>query len=386
MAKRSTPLRGSATVRSPDHPAELGRSTLQELSALDAMATVAEAQEQVHQRFRSEPARKSAWRPPAPLPAKHEALRGQPLEPAEGSTRSMTAPPPALQRLSDLDDPALSEYPTLRAPFDAPPPAAALRESVPQRSLVLSGAPQEVALAADDPDRLPQGPVHAAPPLSWASPLKSGGPGDLRLVLQREPDSERAAAFRVLRHRIEQQNPDHMGTRVIALCAPRPRQGSTTAVANLALALCECDRARVCILEGNLRRPSLAQLFRFKPPMCLAERLERDRREPLEPWCVAELTPSLHVLAVREGAPRRPLVDGPAFAAAVEAMRRAGYRYVLVDGPEVLGIADMNLIEESVDEVLLVARGGQTTATDLRAAAAQLSGSKLRGVILLDAE
>jgi Mrp family chromosome partitioning ATPase len=152
------------------------------------------------------------------------------------------------------------------------------------------------------------------------------------------------------------------------------------------LALSECNRARVCLVEGNLRRPTLAALFGFKPPACLAERLQVDRDRPLEPWRVAELSPSLHVLAVRESTPHQALVDGPAFGAGIEAMRRAGYRHIVIDGPEVLGIADMNLIEETVDSVLLVARGGVTAATDLSVAAGQLAGKKLRGLVLLDAE
>lgn len=209
---------------------------------------------------------------------------------------------------------------------------------------------------------------------------------DPRLVLLAAPDSEQAAAFRVLRYRVEQEDRDPLRTTVLAVCAPRSGQGGTTTAANLALALAECNRARVCLMEGNLRRPALAGLFRFKPPLCLAQRLLTDRDRPLEPWSVAELTPSLHVLAMDEKSERRPLVDGPAFAAGVEALRRAGYRHVVVDGPEVLGIADMNLIEEVVDGVLLVARGGETTAADLQVAAGQLASKKLRGIVLLDGE
>jgi Mrp family chromosome partitioning ATPase len=208
---------------------------------------------------------------------------------------------------------------------------------------------------------------------------------DGRLVMLRAPDSPQAAAYRVLRHRIE-QTAEGYGTSVLAVCAPHPGQGATTAAANLALALSECNRARVCLVEGNLRRPALARLFGFKPPQCLAERMSRDRDQPMQPWCVAELLPGLHALAMAEDSPPRPLLDGPSFSAAVDAMRRSGYRHVIIDAPVVLGIADMNLIEEVVDGVLLVAQGGQTKASDLRLATAQIGGGKLRGIVLLDGD
>jgi Mrp family chromosome partitioning ATPase len=397
MARRNTPPRGSGPplYGGGGRPGDRGRPTVQELSALEVVVAVERAREQQRYRSRPEqPTRKEplyegpttpdmSSRPPAAettpeVPAvlrrhEHEPL---PREPSRALPRVEPLP-----RIAELG-PELSERPTLRVDMSdetlaevAPP-----REE-PGRSMVLSGAPRDLALFHDEEEERPrpQSSVRALP-------LRPGAEADLRLVMQREPDSPRAAAFRVLRYRIEQQEGDTLGTRVIALCAPRPGQGSTSAAANLALALAECDRARVCLLEGNLRRPALANLFRFKPPMCLADRLAQDRDEPLKPWCVAELSPSLHVMAVRETGPRRPLVDGPAFAAAVEAMRRAGYRYVIIDGPEVLGIADMNLIEENADDVLLVAKGATTTAADLKAASTQLSSRKLRGIVLLDSE
>lgn len=221
---------------------------------------------------------------------------------------------------------------------------------------------------------------------------------DARLVMLRAPDSPQAASYRVLRHRIEQAA-DGYGTSVLAVCAPHPGQGASTVAANLALALSECNRARVCLIEGNLRRPVLARLFGFRPPQCLADRMSRDRDQPMLPWCVAEVLPGLHALAMAEDAAPRPLLDGPSFSAAVNAMRRSGYRHVIIDAPAVLGIADMNLIEEVVDGVLLVAQGGQTRASDLRLATAQIgggggggggsgggSGGKMRGIVLLDGE
>ncbi|HEU5058503.1 MAG TPA: hypothetical protein VFU21_18350, partial [Kofleriaceae bacterium] len=89
-------------------------------------------------------------------------------------------------------------------------------------------------------------------------------PPDRRLVLVRDSDSPRAAAFRVLRHHLL----EHGQPKVVAVSSARDREGKTTTAVNLALALAECGRARVLLIDGNLRRPELAGLFRFVPPWC----------------------------------------------------------------------------------------------------------------------
>lgn len=375
-----------------------GRPTVQELQSLEVLEAMAQmertqkdlraAQTQQEMKPVAEPIQRV--RPPraVEVPLDYEAVpqpmgtggfSGRVVLPAEpGSTGPVMKGRPALNaspRVSAVPSPA-------GVPRGGAEPLSSARPGVvitsPPRGVLPALAGREMVVAEPAMGR-GTSPVRAYP-------LAFSEAADPRLVMLREPDSPRAAAYRVLRYRIEQAEQEGQPAVVLAVCAPRAGQGATTAAANLALALSECNRARVCLVEGNLRRPALAALFGFKPPACLGERLQIDRDRPLEPWRVAELSPSLHVLAVRESTPRQPLVDGPAFGAGIEAMRRAGYRHIVIDGPEVLGIADMNLVEEVADGVLLVARGGVTAATDLSIAAAQLAGKKLRGMVMLDGE
>src|SRR5262249_15229547 len=132
---------------------------------------------------------------------------------------------------------------------------------------------------------------------------------DKRLILIRNPDSACAASFRVMRHRLQERgNP-----RTVAVTSASKKEGKTTCAVNLALALGECGRARVLLVEANLRAPSLAPLFGFMPPECFSIQLSRHRDKPEGVWSVVEVnSPSLHVLAVSPVAGARPLVDGPA--------------------------------------------------------------------------
>ncbi|MCA1663412.1 MAG: hypothetical protein LC659_03940 [Myxococcales bacterium] len=180
------------------------------------------------------------------------------------------------------------------------------------------------------------GPPDASRTQVWVATHKPPDDPDARLILVREPDSARAASFRVLRHRLQERG----DPRVIAVTSAGRKEGKTTCAVNLALALGECGRARVLLVEANLRAPSLAPLFGFMPPECFTAQMARHKEKPLDAWSVVEVfSPYLHVLAVKpvDGGAGKPLLDGPGFSIAMEMLAQAGYDYVVVDTPPVLG-------------------------------------------------
>ena len=215
----------------------------------------------------------------------------------------------------------------------------------------------------------------------WVASHKISDDPDGRLIMVRAPDSPAAASFRVLRHRLAERG----DPRVIAVTSAGPKEGKTTCAVNLALALGECGRARVLLIEANLRAPSLAPLFGFMPPQCFSVQMQKHKEKPTEGWSVVEVVSEfLHVLAVEPSDRGRPLLDGPAFAIAIEMLSQAGYDYIVVDTPPVLGAADVNLIEDSADGVLFTAWARTTSSRTLRRAIEQLAPAKLLGVTLLD--
>jgi len=203
---------------------------------------------------------------------------------------------------------------------------------------------------------------------------------DRRLLMLEAPDSQAAAAFRVLRHRLVRNGEP----KVMLVTSPNVGEGKTTCALNLALALCEAGRARVLLLEANFRRPSLARILGFQPPACIIAQLEVYREHRVHFWHVAEtVVPWLHTAAVGSQAGPRPILDGPALAACIDDLRRCGYDHIVVDCPPVLGSADVNLVQETVDGALLVARTGVTRGRDLRKAVGQLGTGKLLGIAML---
>lgn len=204
---------------------------------------------------------------------------------------------------------------------------------------------------------------------------------DPRLSLVIDPDSDRSAAFRVLRHHLLEVGQPQ----VVVVSSPQPRDGKTTTAVNLALALAECGRAKVLLVETHLRKPQLAAVFRFVPPWCFAEQLAAHRHQPMMPWSLIEIPQLwLHVGAINPRVDKTQLLDGPAFAIAMERLRLAGYDHIIVDAPCVIGSADVNLMADAADAVVFALRARRSTIRDLRRAIEQLGASKIAGTVLVE--
>jgi Mrp family chromosome partitioning ATPase len=205
-------------------------------------------------------------------------------------------------------------------------------------------------------------------------------PLDPRLSLAIDPDSERSAAFRVLRHHLlEIGRPQ-----VVIVSSPMPGDGKTTTAINLALALAECGRAKTLLVETHVRRPQFTNIFKFVPPWCFAEQLAAHRHQPAMPWSMIDIPQLwLHVAAVNPRIAQTQLLDGPAFAIAMERLRLGGYDHIVVDAPPVLGSADVNLMADAADSVVFSLRARRSTTRDLRRAIDQLGDKKISGSVLL---
>ena len=60
-----------------------------------------------------------------------------------------------------------------------------------------------------------------------------------------------------------------------------------------------------------------------------------------------------------------------------------GYEHIVVDAPPVLGSADVNLMADAADAVILTLRARRSTTRDLRRAIEQLGAAKIAGTVLV---
>ncbi|MGK3996839.1 CpsD/CapB family tyrosine-protein kinase [Sorangium sp. So ce1024] len=237
---------------------------------------------------------------------------------------------------------------------------------------------------------------------------------DPKIVMVHAPYSPQADAYRTLRRKL----PSGAGT-TIAVTSASPGEGKTSCAINLALALRETVRGRILLVEANIRTPGIAKALRFDPPSCFTEQLQRHVSDRYAPWVVVEqaapapaaapgedvaeasdrsgpsairspearlsLQTPVHVLAVDPSKERPPMLDAVAFSAAIESLRRAGYSYIIIDTPPVLGSMDVNVIADSVSGVVMTSRVKKSTRKAIRQAIEQLRPAPILGVVLLDA-
>jgi len=309
------------------------------------------------------------WRSIPPLPQVREEMLARVLHISAAAGNAFPVPvakssnpglrvvhAPATVPLSMHDSPALS--------------ALSFQDEGPPVSDRLAGEVTMVQQAIE----LPETPLDVRP-------LKLPDELDPRLVMARDPYSIRADAYRALRHRLSSSG----DPRIIAVSSARRGEGKTTCAINLAIALREGARGRVLLCEANLRAPTVAATLGFTPPECFGIQLARHRRDPLEPWIAVEQIPPLHVMAVNPYANRAPLLDPVAFSIAMDRLRLAGYDYIVVDTPPVLGSADVNMIADSVDGVLLTAWARKSTGRGLRQAIDQIGSASVLGAVMMDA-
>lgn len=211
--------------------------------------------------------------------------------------------------------------------------------------------------------------------------LVLGARPDPRLIVHLAPDSPRAAAYRVLRHHLL----EHGRPQAVVVSSPHRSDGKTTAALNLALALSECGRARVLLIEANLRRPVLSGILGVVPPRCFTQEMAEHRANPLAPWTLVEIPQLwLHVAAIDPRSDHAMVLDGPAFATSLDRLRLAGYDHIVIDAPSVLGSADVNLIADAADAVVLALRCKRSTLRDVRASIDQIGEKKIAGTVLIE--
>lgn len=202
------------------------------------------------------------------------------------------------------------------------------------------------------------------------------------LEFVQRPDGAVASAFRILRYRLKSLgNP-----RTLAVASARAQEGKTTCSLNLAMALAEESRERVLLVEGNLRAPRIAENLGFVPPECFARQLAAHKDGSNLPWrVVAAYFDNLHVLSLDPAATRYGVLNPRALRLGMSDWLAASYAHVVVDCSCIEGSADVNVVADVTENVLMVAMAGRTRTVDLRRAKERLGTANVIGTVLMNA-
>lgn len=203
---------------------------------------------------------------------------------------------------------------------------------------------------------------------------------DAPLLTSLSPQHPRAESIRILRTNLQFVDVDHDRT-VITVTSAVEAEGKTSTAANLAIALAQSG-LRVALVEGDLRRPQLADQFALESTVGLTTVLVG--RVGLEEAMQETEVAGLDVLASGARPPNpAEIVQTGAMERLVADLRRS-YDIVLIDAPPLLPVTDAAILALLSDGALLVVRHGRTGHDQVRAAVERLQtvGATLFGTVL----
>lgn len=212
------------------------------------------------------------------------------------------------------------------------------------------------------------------------------GPADLaaRGIIHKDFGGDASVqAFRELRTRILQRSKG--GNGVILVTGVGRRNGSSFVAQNLAASFAFDIVRTALVVDCNLKNPSLHRLISRTALKGLSDYLESphvDISEIIHPVGIARfrLIPAgSHKVADVEH------LGSDKMRRLVQSLRtRYAERFVILDGPPMAEIADIRILSEFADYVLMVARYGHATRGQIERSLSAIGGEKLLGIVFND--
>lgn len=181
----------------------------------------------------------------------------------------------------------------------------------------------------------------------------------IELVAQHLPKSQMSEAFRALRTALLLSQPDHP-PQVVLVTSALPREGKTTAAANLAVTLAQLGDSTL-LIDCDLRKPGIGRLLNMTDGKYAGFSSYLAGVSSLDLVTVPHPTiPNLAVI------PTGPLPPNPAdllsshkLADAIVELRKK-FKFIVIDSPPIMAATDAVILSVQTDGVLLVVRSGET--------------------------
>ena len=190
------------------------------------------------------------------------------------------------------------------------------------------------------------------------------------LIVRNHPRSAMSEAYRMLQANLKFLSSDHP-IQAFVVTSSVPKEGKSTVVANLALALAELGH-RVLIVDADLRHPTQHKAWELPNTRGLSNVLvdQQDWSDTLAPE-----TETLDILTAGAIPPTPvPLLDSERMASLLKAFQRV-YDYVLIDSPPLAVAADALLLSKMTDGLLMVTRPGMVESGSAQSARETLEKS-----------
>lgn len=200
------------------------------------------------------------------------------------------------------------------------------------------------------------------------------------LIIQSDPHGPRAEAFRALRTNLQFVDVANH-PRSIVFTSSLPGEGKTTTTANLAISMAAAG-ARVCVIEGDLRRPRMLQYMGMEGSVGLTNVLigQADLEDVIQPFGDT----GVQVLGAGQIPPNPSELLGSETMARVLRQLEQMFDYVIIDAPPVLPVTDATVLSTITGGVVVVAGCGVVAKEQLTRTIASIKGvnGNVLGVVI----
>jgi protein-tyrosine kinase len=173
------------------------------------------------------------------------------------------------------------------------------------------------------------------------------------------------------------------GVKSVMVTSALPSEGKTLTATNLALTLSESYQRRVLLIDADLRRPRLREMFGLPGTSGLTDSLAASQTGRLP---VHQVSPTLWVLPSGRAIPDpMSTLVSPAMKQLLDDARES-FDWVVVDTPPIAILPDANLLAAMIDTALLVVSAQSTPYPMVQRAAQAVGASRILGVVLNRAE
>jgi capsular exopolysaccharide synthesis family protein len=202
---------------------------------------------------------------------------------------------------------------------------------------------------------------------------------DARLVSVTDQDTPAAEAFRLLGVRLRDLGRTRPLKKIL-ITSTIPQEGKTTVTANLGCTLARSTQQKILILEGDVRRPAMSQMFGLTGHPGICEWL---RGEQKLTNCIFSIEDAGIWIMPAGTSPQNPLeVLQSVRLNSLTAQLSEWFDCILIDSPPVLPLADTSVWMRLADGVILVARQGVTEKKQLQKGLEAIDSQKMIGALL----
>jgi len=218
------------------------------------------------------------------------------------------------------------------------------------------------------------------PEVNFAKEYLKGSRYSDKLVTISTPDSITAEMFKVIRGAILYDK-DRPAPKAIIVTSTFPGEGKTFVASNLAVSFAMGLNENVLLVDADLRRPAIHEMFGYMNEYGLSEHLQGGKNIPglLIKAKIEKLTllfagkPPFNPVELLSSKKMEEFIK--------EAKDRYQDRFIIIDAPPSQLTAETNVIANHADGIILVVMNGKTPRAVIQQTVENLGREKILGII-----